>query len=120
MHTAQITREARPASTTDATPAHQVWKIREAGEAAAELKVADATGEILWVWVHDDRRGEGLAYALYRQASADLGGQIFHAPETHLFDEGAAFAARVGGPRMPACASCCAHLYEDDDQGGRD
>ena len=107
MTTAQITRTAE--TDTDGTLA-DVWTVG----AVAELKAAQATGEILWVWVHADHRGEGLAYALYRQASADLGGRLFHAPETHRFDDGDAFAARVGGPVMPNCSTCCAHLYAVD------
>lgn len=121
MTTAQITREARPASAVDATPASDAWLIRQDGTTVAELVVAQHDGEILWVGTSEDHRDQGHATALYRQAFADLGGRIFHAPETHLFDDGARFAARIGGPQLPPCTTCCAHLYETDDlYGDRD
>ncbi|SBW18574.1 hypothetical protein FDG2_0724 [Candidatus Protofrankia californiensis] len=115
MTTMQIARESRSASSVDATPAHHAWVIRVGGRVASELAVDAATGEILSVNTNEDYQGRGYATALYRQAYADLDGRIFHAPTTHRFDDGDRFAARVGGPEMPACSTCCAHLYDDDD-----
>ncbi|WP_239382615.1 MULTISPECIES: GNAT family N-acetyltransferase [unclassified Frankia] len=113
MTTAQITREERQASTTDATPRRHAWVIRDGNTIVSELTVDAVTGEILNVDTDEDYQDRGYATALYRRASIELGGRIFHAPPTHRFDDGNRFAARVGGPEMPACSTCCAHLHED-------
>ncbi|TLK47991.1 hypothetical protein [Glutamicibacter sp. V16R2B1] len=87
-----------------------VWTVDD----IAELKVEQATGEILWVWTHEDHREQGHATALYRQAHADLNGQIYHAPDGHRTDDGDRFATRVGGPTLTC--GCCADLDDDSYQ----
>lgn len=105
MGTAQITRTVE-ADPTSGTLMH-VWRVGD----IAELKVEVATGEIGWVWTHEDHREQGHATALYGYAFADLDGAIFHAPESHRTDDGNRFAVRVGGAAL-AC-TCCAHLNDD-------
>ena len=78
------------------------WKIMDEHGTAAELYVSLDHLEIANVEVREDRRGEGLARALYEAAYAQLGG-IFHAPEAHCTPEGAAFADAVGGERLDFC-----------------
>lgn len=90
-----------------------LWSITVEGDRVAELWVDTDTHEILSIWTAEDHREQGMATALYRAASSEM--TIFHAPETHRFDDGARFVERVGGPEMPACSTCCAHLYEDGD-----
>lgn len=91
-----------------------LWSISEDGQRIAELWVEIATGEILNVWVHETRRGEGLATALYHQAASEI--TIYHAPESHRTYDGNSFAYRVGGPVMPDCTTCCADLAHDDEE----
>lgn len=116
MTTAQITRTAEtdPTSGTAMT----VWAISDTtGDNIAELKVETATGEILWIWTHEDHRDNGHATALYRLAATEI--TIYHAPEGHRTDDGDRFAARVGGPAI-TCTTCCAGLDDTDDYYAED
>jgi hypothetical protein len=109
--TATITRSIDTYS--EGQEASHLWSISEDGKRVAELWIGMTTGEILMVWTHDDHREQGHATALYRQAASEIA--VYHAPPTHRFDDGARFAERVGGPSMPDCTTCCAHLYDDED-----
>lgn len=75
-----------------------IWEIVEDGSVIAELYVAPSNGLILNVEVIPERRGEGLARALYEAASATM--SIYHQPQWHCSEEGHAFALAVGGETM--------------------
>jgi hypothetical protein len=104
--TLTITRTAETYS--DGTQILNLWSISVDGERIAELWTDQDTGEIAYVWTHEDHREQGHATALYRRAASETA--IYHAPVTHRFDDGARFAERVGGPSMPDCTTCCADL----------
>lgn len=108
MTTATITRttEPYPGETRPLT----LWAVEVDGRRIATLYIDPDTAEIANVETDEAHRGQGHATALYRAAAA--AGPIFHAPETHRSAEGAAWAARVGGPSLPPCTDCCAFLYE--------
>ena len=78
----------------DATHNH-IWEITDAQGIAAELYVSTDRHEIMQIEVREDRRGEGLARALYETASREM--TVFHAPVAHRTPEGDAFAQAVGG-----------------------
>ena len=90
-----------------------VWFVDVDGVRVSHLFVDTTTGEILNVWTADTHQGRGYATALYRQATTER--HVVHAPETHRTDDGSRFRARVGGPELPPCTTCCAHLYDTDD-----
>lgn len=75
-----------------------IWEITDADGIAAELYVHPTHRMIMNVEVREDRRGEGLARALYTAATAT--GTIYHVPAWGCTPEGAAFAAAVGGEVM--------------------
>jgi len=112
--TPTITRTFEP-YTGENTNLH-CWSISINGQRVSELWVAPDTGEILNVWTHEHHRANGYATALYRQAATEI--DIYHAPPTHRFDDGDRFAHRVGGPSMPDCTTCCAHLHDEDEEYG--
>jgi GNAT superfamily N-acetyltransferase len=77
---------------------NHIWKIREDDTVIAELYVSTERAEILSIDVIEERRGEGLARALYEAATDQM--EIFHAPVAHRTAEGNAFAEAVGGPTV--------------------
>ncbi|WP_433717481.1 hypothetical protein ACQP2U_43995 (plasmid) [Nocardia sp. CA-084685] len=91
----------------DGTSNH-IWEITDAKGVAAELYVCTDRSEIANIEVRKDRRGEGLARALYEAAVAQM--PIYHAPVAHRTEEGNAFAQAVGGETVPAydcdCYAC--------------
>lgn len=93
------------------TTVGHLWSISEDGDRIAELWADTVTAEILQVWTREDRRGQGLATALYRQATSEM--VIYHAPASHRTDDGARFAIRVGGPETTC--TCCDHLDDGQD-----
>ncbi len=73
-----------------------IWEIHDEQGVASALYVSnDERREIVNIETRQDRRGEGLATALFRAADAQVG--IYHAPVAHRTDEGAAWAEAVGG-----------------------
>lgn len=78
------------------------WKIVDEDGTAAELYVSIDHREIMNVEVREDRRGEGLARALYEAAYKQMNG-IYHAPEAHCTPEGRAFAEAMGGEVIDYC-----------------
>lgn len=83
-----------------------IWEIADEQGIAAELYVSVDRHEIMNVEVRSDRRGEGLARALYETAAST---DIYHAPVAHRTEEGDAFARAVGGDTISypcACAGC--------------
>lgn len=99
----------------DATQNH-IWETRDAGALVAELYVSTTTSEIMNIWTAEDRRGEGLARAIYDTASTQM--TVLHAPVAHRTPEGDAFAEAVGGETAEYdcdCAGCSPADDEDDD-----
>lgn len=76
---------------------YHVWEITDEDGTAAELYVHPESHLIMNIEVREDRRGEGLARALYQRAETDLG-TIYHVPAWGCTPEGAAFAEAIGGP----------------------
>jgi GNAT superfamily N-acetyltransferase len=89
------------------------WAIVADGTVVAELLADVDTDEISLVWVDDEHRGQGHAAHLYATAIAER--VIFHAPVTHRTDDGNRWAIAVGGPSLPDCDTCCAHMYEEEE-----
>lgn len=98
----------------DNTTRH-IWETTDAQGIAAELYVSIETGEIMNIEVRADRRGEGLARALYETACQTVA--VFHAPEAHRTSEGNAFAEAVGGETIsyPCDCDACDPIDEDED-----
>ena len=71
------------------------WEITDEQGIAAELYIHAEHHMIMNLTVRENRRGEGLARALYE--AADATATIFHAPEWACSPEGAAFAEAMGG-----------------------
>ena len=88
------------------------WKISDESGVAAELYVSMETGEIMNIETRSDRRGEGLARALYEAAGETM--PVFHAPESHRTPEGDAFARAVGGESLDCTLGCCDTDDEED------
>lgn len=72
------------------------WFAIEDGEQIGELYVDIDREIIMNIEVNTDRRGEGIARALYEAANAALS-NLKHAPAIACTPEGAAFARAVGG-----------------------
>lgn len=88
---------------------NHIWETTDEQGIAAELYVSTDRHEIMNIEVREDRRGEGLARALYTAASAVM--DIYHAPTAHRTAEGHAFALAVGGATLAYpcdCAGCAA------------
>lgn len=97
----------------DTTTRH-IWEITDTTGIAAELYVSIETGEITNIEVREDRRGEGLARALYETASRTV--EVLHAPAGHRTPEGHAFAEAVGGDTIEYDCDCDAcNPIEDED-----
>lgn len=98
----------------DGTTRH-IWEITDAQGTAADLYVSIETGEIMNIEVREDRRGEGLARALYETACQTV--KVFHAPIGHRSPEGQAFAEAVGGDTLTYDCDCdaCNPIDEDED-----
>lgn len=95
---------------------NHIWEITDAAGLAAELYVSINRTEIMQIEVREDRRGEGLARALYEAGTAQIG-EVNHAPEGHRTAEGHAFAEAVGGPTAEydcTCEACDPSIDEDD------
>lgn len=75
-----------------------IWEVRDEDGVAAELYVHPEARMIMAVEVREDRRGEGLARALYE--AADATGTIYHVPAWGCTEDGAGFADAMGGPVM--------------------
>lgn len=86
---------------TETTPM-LIWEAMEDGELIGELYVTTDTHEIAQIEVNEDRRGEGIARALYEAAYEQMG-CIYHAYEAHRTEDGAAFAAAIGGEELEEC-----------------
>ena len=109
--TATIT-QLRDTHTDPAGNTYDRWAFTTDGTVIAELLADPTTHEITWIWTADQHREQGHSTALYTIARAET--PIRHAPETHRTDDGNRFAERVGGPTMPDCTTCCAHLTDDE------
>ena len=72
------------------------WFAIEDGERIGELYVDMDREIIMMIEVHEDRRGEGIARALYEAADAMLT-NLQHAPAAGCTPEGLAFAEAMGG-----------------------
>lgn len=84
-----------------------IWEITDEQGIAAELYVSADRHEIMNIEVRRDRRGEGLARALYEAATSET--TVYHAPVAHRTEEGDAFARAVGGETISYpcdCAGC--------------
>jgi len=81
------------------------WKIADDQGVAAELYVSPETGEVVNIEVRTDRRGEGLARALWDTATAQM--TVLHAPVSHRTAEGDIFATAVGGESTTCALGCC-------------
>lgn len=101
----------------DATQNH-IWETRDSGTLVAELYVSTSTSEIMNIWTAEDRRGEGLARAIYDTASAQQ--NVLHAPAAHRTPEGDAFAEAVGGDTAEYDCDCAACSYTDDEEDFED
>lgn len=73
------------------------WFAIEDGARIGELYVDMDREIIMNIDVDADRRGEGIARALYEAADAQLD-NLMHAPEAACTPEGLAFAQAMGGP----------------------
>lgn len=73
-----------------------IFEIHDEDGLAADLYIVPGINLIANIEVRDDRRGEGLARALYEHADQVLDG-IYHMPAWGCTDEGAEFADAVGG-----------------------
>lgn len=76
------------------------WTITDEDGVAAELYADYTTGQIMQVEVREDRRGEGLARALYETASDQI--TLYHSPDEHCTPAGLAFKEAIGGETVPA------------------
>lgn len=103
MSAREIARDTARYSDHDEAMHH--WSISEDGEVVSELWVSVETGEIMQVETVESHRGEGLARALYEQASREVA--VFHAPQSHRTFEGDMFAQAVGGESLPCTHGCC-------------
>lgn len=83
---------------------NHIWEITDADGVAAELYVSLERHEIMNIEVRKDRRGEGLARALYETAAQQMA--IYHAPVAHRTYEGNAFAEAVGGDTITYACDC--------------
>lgn len=81
-----------------------IWEVRDEQGVAAELYVNAEHRMIMNVEVREDRRGEGLARALYEAASQT--GTIYHVPAWGCTPEGLAFAEAMGGEVMDDQTAC--------------
>lgn len=72
------------------------WFAIDNGERIGELYVDIDREIIMNIEVNADRRGEGIARALYEAADAQLD-ELKHAPEAACTPEGLAFAQAMGG-----------------------
>lgn len=91
---------------------NHVWQIADEDGVAAELYVSTDRHEIMNIEVRENRRGEGLARALYEMAAAQM--DIYHAPVAHRSYEGNAFAEAVGGPTAEYDCDCAGCTYEEE------
>lgn len=72
-----------------------IWEITDAQGVAAELYVDPTALVVMNIWTREDRRGEGLARALWTSATTTH--NVRHAPEWARTPEGDGFANAVGG-----------------------
>lgn len=75
---------------------HRFFAIED-GVQIGELYIDIDRLIIMNIDVDQDRRGEGIARALYTASVAKLG-EVLHAPEEARTPEGHGFAQAVGGP----------------------
>ena len=86
-----------------------MWTAIDDGTVIGGLWADLYTGQIMQIEVDEDRRGEGIARALYETAAAQV--DIYHAPPEHRTPEGDAFATAVGGPTISAALA-----YQPEEQ----
>lgn len=72
-----------------------IWEIVDDQGVAAELYVDPTILVVMNIWTREDRRGEGLARALWTAATTTHA--VCHAPEWARTPEGDGFAKAVGG-----------------------
>ena len=84
------------------------WKISDDQGVASELYVTMDTLTVANIETREDRRGEGLARALWEAATAQMA--VVHDLPGHRTPEGDAFAEAVGGDSATEChiAGCYA------------
>lgn len=76
------------------------WEVTDAGgKVVSDLWADRDTGQIMQVHTVPERRGEGIASALYRYASGHV--QLYHSPDAHRTPEGNGWARAVGGDTIP-------------------
>jgi hypothetical protein len=92
---------------------NHIWETRDGDQLIAELYVSTTTHEITNIWTAENRRGEGLARALYTTACAQQ--TVLHAPAAHRTPEGDAFAEAVGGDTAEYDCDCAACTYDCED-----
>lgn len=91
-----ITISYSPSTYGNETETMHRWVATDAVQVVGEL-YADMDREIIMaVEVNPDRRGEGIARALYEAADAQLD-ELKHAPAAACTPEGLAFAQAMGG-----------------------
>lgn len=85
------------------------WAIEDEAGIASELFVDMDTLTVVNIETRSDRRGEGLARALWDAATAQF--DVLHDVPAHRTPEGDAFAEAVGGDSADECliAGCYCH-----------
>lgn len=84
---------------TDNTDNSHVWAATDNGTVIGELYADLTTGQIMQIEVDTNRRGEGIATAMYRAAVTQTA--LYHSPDEHCTPEGLAFKHAVGGETIP-------------------
>ena len=101
------------------TETRHIWEIADEQGIAAELYVAMDTLTVVNIETREDRRGEGLARALWETATAAM--PVIHDLPAHRTPEGDAFAEAVGGESATEChvTYCtCSDDCDDDNPYG--
>lgn len=80
-----------------------IFEATDGDQVIGALYITKDTTEVAQVEVIPARRREGIATALWEQATTELG-EIFHAYEAHRTTEGQAFAEAVGGDEIEECS----------------
>lgn len=83
---------------TEETGEYHIIETHEEGQLIGELYADITTGQIMQIEVNEDRRGEGIARAMYEYAETKF--DIFHSPDEHCTPEGLAFKEAMGGEEI--------------------
>ena len=75
-----------------------IFEAHENGQLIGEMYLDINTGQIMQIEVNEDRRGEGIARAIYEYACSIT--NVYHAPDEHCTREGLAFKNAVGGEEI--------------------